>query len=977
MRNHRRLPNIRRMRFAGCAAFCACVLSGCASGRVAQKVDKQEIGSMCKPELAVPCQSKSAAAPQLDRSKRVIAAKIARKEAKLNRKGGHEARNPGERYKEWYRDRAGDDGIFTFDEVLDAKAHIEQMEELAIPPGLRDGGIWNWEWLGPGNIGGRIRAIAINPDDPSIMYVGGVGGGIWKSTNSGGNWQPLDDFLANLAVCTLVIDPDDPDTLYAGTGEGFGNSDALPGAGVFKTTDAGANWNRLPDTVNWTYTNRLAIDPNNGQNLLAATDTGIYRTDNGGVDWFFEQGGNFLDIRFDPTNGLNAVAAGNAAARYSTDGGQTWDSANFNGIPASTAVRVAFSTDGDTDPDNLEVDSTSGFSPGDGININGEMSQVSEVVDGDTLLVNDLAFAHAMGESVASQVGGRVEVTYAPSSPNIVYAAMNVGRGTIWKSTDGGANFSIVSNTADDYMGKQGWYDNCIWVAPDDANLVVVGGIDLWRSTDGGASLSKISRWQDYHTGGSAHADHHAIVHHPDYGSGNNTVFHGNDGGIQRADDITTVAETSGWVNLANNLGITQFYGGAASPDGAYIIGGTQDNDTLRWRDVDGPQAWFQAEYGDGGYCAIDYDDPDNPIFYDEYVNLAISKSTDKGLNYSSATSGLGDAGDGDNARFIAPFSIDPNNGDNLVAGGTSIWRTTDEAGSWSSIRGKLAGSPKCSAIDIAVGNSSRIWVGYEGGRVSYASSLTAGLHPYRRPRQRSSSATGGVLSVDRWHAEASLVGDGPSLAAPAWINVDTNGPNALPNRTVTDIAINPANASEVFVTFAGYNSNNVWYTDDNGATWQERTGTFPNDLPALQVNTVRFHPADSNWVYIGTDLGIFASEDRGLNWSKTPRYEDNEGPVNTEVSELFWHGQYLIAATHGRGMYRVRPLVVVYVDQANAGFEDGTFAFPYNTVIEGIDAAGHGTTISIEAGVYDEVNPVSFFKRGKVIATNGTASIR
>ena len=955
-----------------CTVTAAAFFTGCAQQHTGHRIGKARLMPS-----AARLAGRQPAAPVLVRSDRVIAGKIAREEAELRDADEHEARNPGDRFKEWYHDRAGEDGIFTFDEVLAAKAHVDRMSELPVPPGLRDGGIWDWEWLGPGNIGGRIRAIVVDSDNPSIMYVGGVGGGIWKSTNAGATWTPLDDFLANLAVCSLVIDPDDPDTLYAGTGEGFGNQDALPGAGVFKTTDAGSTWDRLPDTVGWQFTNRLAIDPENGQNLLAATGSGIYRTSNGGADWFFEQGGNFLDIRFDPNNGSNAIASGNAAALYSTDGGQTWDPASFNDNPASTAVRVAFSTDGDTDPDEFEVDSTSGFSPGDGITINGEMSRVSDVVDGDTLLVNDLSFAHAVGESVASQVGGRVELAYAPSSPNIVYAAMNVGRGTIWRSTDGGENFSIASNTADDYLGKQGWYDNCIWVAPDDSNLVVVGGIDLWRSTDGGASLTKISRWQDYHTGGSAHADNHAIVHHPDYGSGNNTVYHGNDGGIQRADDITTVAETSGWVNLANNLGITQFYGGAASPDGAYIIGGTQDNDTLRWRDVDGPQAWFQADYGDGGYCAIDYDDPDNPIFYDEYVNLAISKSTDKGLNYSSATSGLGDAGDDDNARFIAPFSIDPNDNDNLVAGGTSIWRTTDEAGSWSSIRGKLSGSPKCSAIDIAVGDSSRIWVGYEGGRVSYSSSLSVGQRPGRPQLRRQSSAGGNGTPLHHQHASAAQVGGGPAQLVPAWVDVDDNGPLLLPDRTVTDIAINPKNANEVFVTFAGYNTDSVWYTDDNGATWQERTGAFPNDLPALQVNTVRFHPVDSDWVYIGTDLGVFASEDRGLTWNKTPRYEDNEGPVNTEVAELVWQGEYLIAATHGRGMFRVRPLVVVYVDKANGGFEDGTLAFPYDTVHEGIDAAGHGTTISIEAGDYNEVNPVSFFKRGKVIATHGTVSIR
>jgi hypothetical protein len=74
--------------------------------------------------------------------------------------------------------------------------------------------------------------------------------------------------------------------------------------------------------------------------------------------------------------------------------------------------------------------------------------------------------------------------------------------------------------------------------------------------------------------------------------------------------------------------------------------------------------------------------------------------------------------------------------------------------------------------------------------------------------------------------------------------------------------------------------------------------------------------------------------------------------------------------------MWRTRPLVTVFVDQANTGREDGSQTFPYDTVTEGVDAAGHGTTISIEAADYDE-GPLDFDKRGTVRATGGTATVR
>ncbi len=121
-----------------------------------------------------------------------------------------------------------------------------------------------WENLGPGNIGGRTRRLVIDPDVATTMYAGGVAGGVWKTINGGASWTPLDDFMANLAVTSLAIDPNDTDTLYAGTGEGFFNFDAVRGAGIFATHDAGGTWTQLAATNNadFYYVNDLVVSPN-------------------------------------------------------------------------------------------------------------------------------------------------------------------------------------------------------------------------------------------------------------------------------------------------------------------------------------------------------------------------------------------------------------------------------------------------------------------------------------------------------------------------------------------------------------------------------------------------------------------------------------------------------------------------------------------------------------------------------------------
>ena len=106
------------------------------------------------------------------------------------------------------------------------------------------GALGTWQSIGPGNVGGRTRALLIDPINPDVMYAAAVAGGIWKTTNGGNSWTPLNDFLANIAVTCMAFDPSNSSTIYAGTGEGFFNADNVRGAGIFKSTDAGAHWDR-------------------------------------------------------------------------------------------------------------------------------------------------------------------------------------------------------------------------------------------------------------------------------------------------------------------------------------------------------------------------------------------------------------------------------------------------------------------------------------------------------------------------------------------------------------------------------------------------------------------------------------------------------------------------------------------------------------------------------------------------------------
>jgi hypothetical protein len=746
----------------------------------------------------------------------------------------NKATHAAEYFKYRMASRADENGYIPMDGLIKAKEHIARMGST------RDAGLWEWDWLGPSNIGGRIRAILPDPNNASVLWLGGVAGGIWKSSNSGASWSVVDDFMASLAITSLSFDPSTTSIMYAATGEGFNNGDALPGNGIFKSTDGGVTWNQLASTNNtaFYYVNRLAAhpDPDSAGILYAVTAASavggtnrVYKTINGGVTWVNKLTTASRACDVNP----NEVIVGCRNHVYlSTNYGQTWSN---------------------------------------------ETSGAANKLPSD---------------------GGRCEVSFCPSNTQRIYVSLDRNGGEIWRSTDNGSTWSII-NGGTNYLGTQGWYDNAIWVNPANSDQLVVGGVDLYRSSNGGVSLAKISRWQDYHNGGSAnsaHADQHMIVQAADYNTTTNPeVYFGNDGGIQKTNNIWTVTTNSGWINLANtSLGITQFFGGAAAS-----VGGAQDNDKLRYKltgDWSGPHNWFQAQTGDGGFAAVNYSNP--TILYGEYVYLSISKSTNSGASYGTFTTGLSDAGDDLRALFIAPFSLDPNNPAILVAGGSRIWRTVNSAGNWSQIGAEIGSYVngngdteyyKCSTIDIDYGNSALIWVGYDNGNVALTTNT----------------------GTD-------------------WTRVDLND-GGLPNRFVTDIAINPNNSNEVFVTFGGYYNNNVWYTPDAGVSWENRSGSAPYNLPSLQVNTVRYHPSKSDWVYVGTDLGIFATQDRGINWSVVTNFNGFEGPVNTEVAELFWQGnEFLIAATHGRGMFRTAtPPGTIYVNaSAGAGGNGSPFRF-------------------------------------------------
>lgn len=716
-----------------------------------------------------------------------------------------------------------------------------------------------WSELGPGNVGGRTRALVIHPTDPRIMYAAGVAGGVWKSVNGGVSWTPLADFLSNIAVSTLVMSPKNPDVLYAGTGEGYFNGDSIRGGGIFRSGDGGATWTHLSGTTgsDFYFVNKIVVSSQRPSRVYAATRTGVWRSLDSGATW---------------TKVLTPEAFGGCL-----------DLA----IRSDRAADVVFTSCG--------------------------------TFDQATVYRNLAAHAGGAWKPVLSDPGmARTTIAIAPSNQDVIYAlaSSNVqgefldGLHGVFRSTNGGTTWTaqvrndsprkldraLLSNPIFVFLEEcfgseggfinQGWYDNVIAVDPKNANRVWAGGIDLFRSDDGGKSWGLASYWWTQFEDGSfppfyAHADQHAIVFHPRYnGTTNRTMFVGGDGGVYRTrnaqaatartvDGVCAVEPAAvEWENLNNGYGVTQFYHGLPYPDGKTYLGGTQDNGTLRGNDTDGREGWVEVFGGDGGFVAINPTNTD--VLYASTPGLALRKSIDGGQSFLRKTNGITE--DPGNFLFVTPYVMDPSNPDRLWIGGSQLWRTDNAAEDWTAAS-RVVGSvdfPIVSAIAVAQTDSNRVLAGTVEGFIhrNDAALSATGDTRWRRTRPRS-----GYVS---------------------WVAYDPVDPNV---------------AYATFSTFGG--GAHVWKSTNGGTTWEPIDGTGAGALPDVPVNTIAVNPNNRSHLYIGTDVGLFSSLDGGQTWMV-----ENAGFANAPVWALALQSERLngspvdswrlFSFTHGRGAWRV-----------------------------------------------------------------------
>lgn len=732
------------------------------------------------------------------------------------------------------------------------------------------------------NTSGRVSAIALDPRYDGVnnrtVYIGGAQGGVWKSTDNGANWTPLTDSQPSLAMGAIAIDPKNPNVIYAGTGESSSCGLCYYGAGLLKSSDGGATWAQITGPVS-------TVDPK--------------------VPAFLNSG--FTSIAIDPVNtstifvGTGATAAGNPASVptaapvgqvglwKSTDGGNTWRNVDPSGTNGATRCHDII-----IDPQNHNrvyaamratgvFVSNSGGEPGTWQRLTGGLPEP--------------------GSSAATTEFRRINLGVGPGSGvsagitlYAAYATTGSDLMGIWRSTNDGASWTKVLTPQ---TPGQANYNLDITVDPTDGRTVYYGtstnrtnrGGTIYRTRDGGDS------WEDISLGdgvsGGLHPDTHQIVIAP---TNRNILFTGNDGGVWRTNNAT--ASTVSWIQLNNTLAITQFMSVALHPTNAnLLIGGTQDNGTLRYQ---GNVSWDFVDGSDGGASVIDQSNPQ--VVYHTYYNL---NNQDSGgaavLGPAVSTSGgvlgswvfrgcdrcaaqQGGFNPSDRVAFYAPLALSAGftgaNGNVVYFGTHRLYRSSNRGVTWTG----LGASSDNFGADLTSGQ----------GVIS-----TIAAHPNL---DNNANPPGEIVWVGTSDGLVQVTTNAGALAGANFNNV-TKSP--LPNRYVSDIALDPNNRQRAVAVFSGFGSvtpstpGHVFITNNLGSSWQDISGNLP-DVP---VNSVAINPNSPNTIYIGTDLGVFQTNDGGASWARL-----GGGMPRTATFMVRYHtaSNTLFAATHGRGIFKL-----------------------------------------------------------------------
>ncbi len=612
--------------------------------------------------------------------------------------------------------------------------------------------------------GGRSAAVTGVASQPMVYYFGGTGGGVWKTTDGGINWEPITDgsVFGTGSVGAIGLSDSDPNTIYVGMGESPIRGNVSHGDGVYKSTDAGKTWKRvgLEDTRQIA---RIRVHPKNPDIIYVAAqghvwapnaDRGVFRSKDGGKTWqkilYRSDKAGACDLIIDPTN-ANIIYAGfwevyrkpwtlesggpGSGIFKSTDGGDSWAEITRNpGLPKGMI--------------------------------------------------------------------GIVGITVSPANPDRLWAIIEAEDGGVFRSDDAGKTWTKTNDQRN--LRQRAWYYSRIYADPKNADTVYVLNTGFYKSNDAGKTFAGIS---------VPHGDNHDLWIAPDDPS---RMIESNDGGAN-------VSANAGKSWTEQDQATAQFYRVTLDNDFPYnIYGAQQDNSTVRIASRNTnfgitTSDWYDVGGGESGWIAPSPKDS-QLVFAGSYGGLITRQDHRTGQQRDVSpypNNPMGGGADVLKYRFQWNFPIlfSPHDPNTLYTGANVLFRSMNEGQTWEAI------SPDLTRNDKTKQGSSGGPITKDNTSVEYYSTIFTVMESPVQPGVIWTGSDDGVVQVTRDSGKNwSNVTPGKDLM-PEWIQI--NSIEASPNDAGT------AYVAATMYKWDD-NRPYLYKTSDYGKTWKKITNGIP-----------------------------------------------------------------------------------------------------------------------------------------------------
>jgi hypothetical protein len=728
-----------------------------------------------------------------------------------------------------------------------------------------------WSNIGSGFaiVGGRTTSLVQTPN--GTWFAGTADGGVWRSTDRGIDWQPTFDSMASLSIGALAVNPVDG-SLWVGTGESNTSQDSYAGTGVYRSTDNGATFSLVGANADGTspIVSRTVyrLDFDSQGNAYAATNNGLFRFSASTGRWtevlapagpltFAPYVNHVTSVAVVPGSGGHDVIAAvgwrgpgetqNNGFYESTDGGQSFQEVKLGG-----------------DIDSTDIGRTTFAYSADGQKLYAIVESPRRLAEGSETVLQ--------GIFVSSGSPARVTGPWRKIADEAKLAAS-------------GSALAVGSGYG---VGVQAWYNQDLAVDPSNHDHVYAGLEEVFQSNNGGASWVTASPYWNYGLACNAapggcpnttHPDQHAMM------IANNKIVIGNDGGVYSR-PLADSQQYGDWQDHNATLESLQYYdarAGQAAGSALGVWGGLQDNGTSVLHS--GRAEMAAPAGGDGFDVIVDPKNPDRMV--GEYTDGTMYSSTNGGRSFYStvspgcvaqATVGLTPRDDCDpSMRFVTPLVQDQQTPTVWVTGGRYVWLS--KAGWDTSCT--HADCTWQNVFDTGEHNAVTALSSANHGRVIYAAWVSGSGNPGPSFRTGLASNYGGT-----WH------------------QLSTKG---LPNRYIAGVTVDPSNPAHAYAIFNGYSRRwipgggigHVFETTNGGRSWEDISANLPDIASDALV-------LEHGQLALATDLGMYtaqAGQGSHTDWSRL-----GTGLPNASVNDVTRGPQgYVYAATHGRGIWRLR----------------------------------------------------------------------